>query len=382
MKDTKKNENRNKNQHYVPENYFLEFSKDGSSVCGLFKKNGKTHKNISFGGQSSDHWFYGDAEREDKITEFDTKYCDNRRAILRDLANGAISLSSEQINILLENTQFQRKRALTFRNAEKGVNEFHENFFKPQIEDLKNYDSGHSEEATEAVKKAMELFFKAFTDPKESQFFNLIIVDTNPVSDLGLVILRNRTSLPFIFSDSPVAYTNPALSDFMCSKVDNNSVGLQIFYPLNSEFLALFYDAAVYQMENTNSIIFDITENSDISQINKLQLHEATNSIYFERTGDIEYVKTLWEEESPSFKPKKKSVASMPVLTPEGHETGNTTLSTTESEPSFYPNLSFITSDLSNSSIPYREAYWRKYNPQNVEIPRLNELIDRHSKNK
>lgn len=383
MNNTKRNnnkdKNRNKNQHYVPENYFLEFSKDGSSVCGLFKKNGKTEKKISFGGQSSDHWFYGDAEREDKITEFDTKYCDNRKAILKDLSNGALSLSSKQVDILLENTQFQRNRTLTSRNAEQGVHEFHEDFFAPQVEDLENYDSGISEEATEAVKEAMRLAFKAFSDPKDSQFFGLMLVNTDQVSDLGLVILKNCTSLPFIFSDSPVAYSNPALSDFKCSKIANNSVGLQIFYPLNSEFLALFYDTAVYQIPKSDPMVFNITNDSDISQINKLQLHEATNSIYFKHTDDIGYVETLWKEERAAFKPKKKSILSLPELTAEGYETGRTTLSTTESEPSFYPSLSFITSDLSKSNIPYREAHWRKYNSEDVEIPRLNDFIDRHS---
>ncbi|XVN20019.1 hypothetical protein QZH46_08685 [Pseudomonas corrugata] len=35
---SKEDPNRNKNQHYVPESHFEEFSKDGASVCGLFKK--------------------------------------------------------------------------------------------------------------------------------------------------------------------------------------------------------------------------------------------------------------------------------------------------------------------------------------------------------
>ncbi|WP_080434267.1 DUF4238 domain-containing protein [Burkholderia ubonensis] len=382
MKNNKENSNKNRNQHYVPENYFLEFSKDGSSVCGLFKKSGKAEPNISFGGQSSEHWFYGDAEREDKITEFDTKYCDNRRAVLRDLANGAPSLSPEQVDTLLENTQFQRKRTLTFRKAEQGVHEFHEYFFAPQVEDLENYDSGHSKEATEAVKKAMGLFFKAFSDPRDSQFVNLMLIDTDEVSDLELVILRNRTSLPFIFSDSPVAYTNPALSDFKCSKIANNSVGLQIFYPLNSEFLVLFYDAAVYRVGESSSVALDITNDGDVSQINKLQLHEAANSIYFGHADDLEYVKMLWREERGGFEPNKKSIVSAPEITAEGYETGRTIFSTTESEPSFYPSLSFVTGDLSKSNLPYRESYWRKFNSEGAEIPRINDLIDRCSLSK
>lgn len=378
MTHSKNKSNRNKNQHYVPENYFVEFSKDGTSIGALFKKSGKAERNVSFGDQSADNWFYGNAEREDKITEFDTRYFNNRVAVLKDLADGATSLSSQQVRMLLENTQFQHKRTLSFRKAERGVHDFHEEFFAPQVDDLQNYDSGHSDEATEAVKETLGLFFKALSDPKDSQFAKLMLVDTDEVSDLKLAILRNRTSNPFIFSDSPVAYTNIALSDFKCSKIANNSVGLQIFYPLNSEFLVLFYDAGVYGMGELDSVVIDVTKNNDISQLNKLQLHEATNSIYFGRADDLEYVKILWNEEIASFGLKKKSIERVPELTADGYKTGRNILSTIETEPRFYPSLSFMTSDLSKSNIPYREAHWRKFIPEGVEIPRLNDMIDRH----
>lgn len=382
MKNGKEKSTRNKNQHYVPENYFIEFSKDGSSICALFKKSGKTEENVSFKEQSSDDWFYGDAEQEDKITEFDTRYFNNRISILKSLASDTPSLSAEQIDTLLENTQFQRERTLTFRRAEQGVLDFKEVFFAAQVEDQQSYDSGHSDEATEAVNKAMGLFFKALSDPRDSQFSKLMLVDTDDVSDLELVILRNRTSHSFVFSDSPVAYTNPALSDFKCDKITNNGVGLQIFYPLNSEFLALFYDAAVYRVGDLNSVVIDVTDDKDVSEINRLQFHEATNSIYFGRIDDLEYVKMLWDEERSGFSSKVRSVEKATELTAGGYKTGRTTLSIVEPEPSFYPRLSFVTSDLSKSNLPYREAYWRKFNSEDTEIPRLNDLVDRYSLSK
>lgn len=374
--------NRNKNQHYVPENYFMEFSQDSSSICALFKKSGKIRDNVSFKEQSSDGWFYGNAEREDEITKFDTKYFNNRNKILENLTNGASSLLPEQIATLLENTQFQRKRTLTFRKAEQGVHDFHENFFASQVEDLENYDSGQSDRATEAVKEAMKLFIKAFSDPKDSQFNSLMIIDADAVSDLELVIFRNRTSFPFIFSDSPVVYTNPALSDFNCSKFANENVGLQIFYPLNPEFLVLFYDSSVYKLGDPSSLVIDINDDNDISQINKLQLHEAENSIYFDKFKYSEYVKNLWNEENINFKPKEKSVYNVPELTADGYITGREILSIAESEPGFYPSLSFVTSDLSKSHIPYRKAYWRKIIPPGAEIIRYNDHVDRYLKSK
>lgn len=377
--ENEKDPNRNKNQHYVPENYFEEFSKDGSSVCGLFKKSGISIPHVSFSGQSSQAWFYGDAEREDEITEFDTKYFENRKRILNALADGVTDLPPAEIEILLENTQFQRERTLSHRKAEQGVHEFHEDFFAPQVEDLDNYDSGHSPEATQAVNDAMRMFFKSFSDPRDSQFVKLMMIDKSDVADLQLIILKNCTSHPFIFSDSPIAYTNPALSDFKCDKLGNTNAGLKIFYPLNPDFLALFFDASVYRIGDAKSIVLNVTNDDDITQINKLQLHEAANSIYFSRAEESEYVKMLWREENSRFEQKTRNVEGVPELSMDGYVTGRHTFAIVESEPNFYPCLSFVTSDLSSSHLPYRKAYWRRYLPEGVEIPKYNDEIDRHS---
>ena len=330
----------------------------------MFKKNGIARPYISFGGQSSAVWFYGDAEREDEITVFDTKYFENRKRILKALTAGITCLPHAEVETLLENTQFQRERTLSFRKAEQGTHEFYEDFFAPQVEDLENYDSGHSPEATEAFKDAMAIFFKSFSDPRDSQFVNLMMVDKSEVEDLQLIVLKNCTSHPFIFSDSPVVYTNSALSDYKCSKLGNTNVGLQIFYPLSPDFLALFYDSAVYRVGNSNGIVLEVTDDSDIRQINKLQLHEATNSIYFSRNEDSEYVGMLWKEERNNFEKKQRSIESVPELSLDGYTTGRHVFSISESEPNFYPRLSFVTTDISSSNIPYRQIYWRKNIPE------------------
>lgn len=379
MKSSAENKNRNRNQHYVPENYFKEFSMDGSSICALFKKNGKLETKVAIGGQSSGEWFYGDAGREEEVTIFDTKYFKNRRDILDALAEGATTLTSEQFDTLLENTQFQRERTLASRRAEHGVRKFYEDFFEPQIEGLENYESGHSEEATEAVKVVMKQVFKSFSDPKDSQFLRLVRIDKEDVSDLNLVILRNCTEYPFMFSDAPVVYSNPALSDFMCGKMGNSNVGLQIFYPLNSVFLALFYDPVVYTLGGCKSLVIDVANDKDIHNLNKLQLHEATNSVYFSNPKHAEYAKLLWHEERDNFELRNKSIESVPEINAYGNVTGRMSFTENESEPSFYPFLSFIAHDISNSSLPYREAFWRKNNPPGTVIPKINDQVDRYS---
>lgn len=72
-------DNRNKNQHYVPQYYFRSFSNDGNSIVMMRRKNGHVAPTSGIVGQSSDDWFYGDAAVEDKMTERDTPYSRNRR---------------------------------------------------------------------------------------------------------------------------------------------------------------------------------------------------------------------------------------------------------------------------------------------------------------
>ena len=376
------------NQHYVPKNYFKGFSNDETSICTLIARNGIIKPTVSYSTQSSKDNFYGSKAREDEITEFDTKYFNNRIEVLDALVEqGATELSPSQLDILLENTQFQRERTLTSRNTEQGVRDFHKEFFAPQVDDLLNYDSGHSPEATEASNDAMRMIFESFSDPKDTQYIKLMQIEKNKgeVSDLELIILRNRTAYPFIFSDSPVAYTNPALSDYKCSKLGNTNVGLQIFYPLTPEFLAFFYDSEAYQIDQLpgGSVVLDITSDDDVRQINKLQIHEAANSIYFGRAEDSGYVDILWQEEKPRLERKSKTVASVNQLSMDGYVTGRKSYAISESEPTFYPTLSFVTTnDLSNSYLPFRSSHWRKILPEGAEIERLNDLIDRHSHSK
>jgi len=347
----------------------------------LLKNTGFFKPTVSFDGQSSKSNFYGNRETEQQITKFDTKYFKNRTKILSLLTKqNATSISKSDITTLLESTQFQRERTLTFRDSEKGVRDFYEDFFIPQLEDLESYDSGHPPEVTEAIQKGMAHVMASLSDPKATQHFRLMRIRTsrNQVSDLKPLILKNKTNRPFIFSDSPVSYANPALRSYKCSKLANNSLGLQILYPLNSEFLVFFYDPEAYEIQHPRrGIILDITDENDINQINKLQIHEAFNAIYFTNPEDKNYVEKIWHQEKHRLQRKAKTVDLVNNLTPDGNSTGTKTYAISESEPTFYPDFRFLLiKDLSKSYIPYRTKYIPK--ADGVATKQLNDLIDRY----
>ncbi|MEJ5864684.1 DUF4238 domain-containing protein [Pseudomonas farsensis] len=372
------------NQHYVPQYYFRFFSTDKISICMLLRKNGKVIHSAAIDTQSSKNNFYGSSETESEITAFDTKYAKNHHSILEVLETESVNkLSSEQVNTLIENILFQRERTLTYRSNETPVQDFYKDFFQPQIDDLVNYDSGHSQEATDAVRQAMEQVFSSFSHPKIMQYVNLMGVPdkTDEVSDLKLSILKNTTGCPFIFSDSPVSFTNIALSDYKCSKLGNINLGLIIFFPLSPSLLAFLYDPEAYELAgDSESIVIDIHNEEDVHQINKLQIHEAYNSVYFGSQMHENYVTALWQEEKSRLVREKKSVTPVPEITLNGMLTGRIVHEISHAEPNFYPDLSFIKlKDISNSRIPYRSSFIQSKLPPGIEVPNLNHLVDRLS---
>ncbi len=372
------------NQHYVPQYYFRFFSVDETSICMLLRKNGKVIYPTAIETQSSKNNFYGSRETESEITAFDTKYAKNHHSILEALeAESVDKLSREHISTLIENILFQRERTLTYRSNESPVQDFYKDFFQPQIDDLVNYDSGHSQEATDAVRQAMEQALSSLSDPKTMQYVNLMSVPdkADEVRDLQLIILKNTTDRPFIFSDSPVSFTNIALSDYKCSKLGNINLGLMIFFPLSPTLLAFLYDPEAYELtEKPKNIVIDTLNIEDVHQINKLQIHEAYNSVYFDSHTHENYLTTLWQEEKSRLTREKKSVTPVPEITLNGMLTGRTIHAISHAEPNFYPDLSFITlKDLSNSRIPCRSSFIQSQLPRGTDVPNFNHLVDRLS---
>lgn len=120
------------------------------------------------------------------------------------------------------------------------------------------------------------------------------------VTDLRLCLLRNRTDFPFIFSDSPVVFYNS-----YCRNVLNRGVlglqcpGLQIYFPLSSTTAAFLFDRDKYGCTFGDSLQFDVFSRADISQLNALQMHHSSKTVYFGCVGSQQYIKDLWQSHRP-----------------------------------------------------------------------------------
>ena len=127
------------------------------------------------------------------------------------------------------------------------------------------------------------------------QSIDIALESTALISDLTAYILRNHTAYPFIFGDAPVVFCNTLYQRVVRRGVLGlQTPGLQIFYPLNSESMLLLIDHDGYRGRFKNSPFIDVTERSDVSQLNALQLHHSLNTIYFAVAQAGEYVLDLW----------------------------------------------------------------------------------------
>lgn len=113
--------------------------------------------------------------------------------------------------------------------------------------------------------------------------------------DLQMAIIKNNTSVDFIFSDNPVVVYNRIRWNGDVSSLGYQSPGLMIFFPINSKTMLMLYDDYHYKIKkeerkheinnsngNYSYITSTINREQDIEHLNRLQLYNGNYTIYFE----------------------------------------------------------------------------------------------------
>ncbi|HAS6934151.1 hypothetical protein CFG65_23880 [Vibrio parahaemolyticus] len=111
--------------------------------------------------------------------------------------------------------------------------DFYEDFYQEDLKNVDDYDSGVSQEATDAVNFAMRSVLEAMSDGKKWQLFDMFNLDyeLSEISDLDAVFIINKTKFPLVCSDSPVNRFNIALQDLECDKVGNKKSWINYILP-------------------------------------------------------------------------------------------------------------------------------------------------------
>ncbi len=189
------------------------------------------------------------------------------------------------------------------------------------------------------------------------------------VSDLGIYVLKNRTDTEFIFSDSPVVFYNRYYKNVQHRGVLGfQEPGLMIFYPISPDTCILLIDEIVYHGNIIGKHFFEIDNNFDITNINKLQLQHSMNSIYFSDSMDTKNIKRLWRQQRSTLKTTRMEVNVGVGKNTNGNSIGDIVHSFEPQLP-FLLNLSFLESEILSD-----EHYFFRY--------RVPELVEEAEKNK
>lgn len=269
-----------KNQHYIPKFYLRNFSYlKNKNQIGVFNiYNQKFIQTAKLKTQGSKNFFYGN----DGITE------DN----LADI-EGVLSRTVRKI---IETRELPRKKGeghselllfVTLTDMRNPV----------KVESVKSHLQGMKDNLLKLDPKGNHGRF--IPNPSHDEIIKMLLSNSvemvNMISDLDYKLLINKTDKPFISSDFPVVKYNQFLekSNWKLSKSGYGTVGLQIFLPLNSEFILVFFDSSIYKIGDKKKRYLEIRNISDVDSLNKLQFINCFKTIYFDEKADELYISKI-----------------------------------------------------------------------------------------
>lgn len=281
-----------KNHHYVPQFYFRRFSKDERSICTLVRSNGRLIPEAPIRGQASKAWYYGDVQTEDALGEIEGHCCQ----ALRELSalENPTGLSAEHVDAVLVHLALQRSRTESARQASKShLDKFAQLMLEVAINNAEDIDELEKPDILETARKVEG-------DPVAGQLLEMTVAmqAANALRDLSPMLLVNKTSRPFIFSDAPTVFYNAYCRDVVYRGVlGMSSSGLIVLLPLTSRTCLMLLDKEVYSTRNAANNRISVRDLRDVAALNKLQIHSATNCVYFEEVKYAKYVEALWSDE-------------------------------------------------------------------------------------
>jgi len=144
------------------------------------------------------------------------------------------------------------------------------------------------------------------------------------IVDLCPLILLNRSKSPFVFGDAPVVfYNNYQMNVELSGVLGLQTPGLQIFYPLSSRESLLLLDRIVYRVRGVDNWAVNVENSADIDQLNKLQIYNAYDAVYFSDFNDADYVKKLWLKEKENIILNSDKLIEAPGFDRDGNPLGD-----------------------------------------------------------
>jgi hypothetical protein len=256
----------NKKHHYVPKFYLRGFTPNDASINLFNLKRNKLIKGASLKSQCYRDYFYGkEGQLESSLADFEGGCAE----LFRFIREEAFSLPSYMSSAHAVICSFVVIQASRTQAAADYMDEFTNSFWKTLLRDNK--------EVTQEMLDSVVIKHNA---PAEaSLYYNAL---TYPlIMDMEWALLLASPGNEFITSDNPVIKYNQLMSfkkygsstGYLCK-------GLQIFIPLTPYLTLFMWDKDVYTVNHRHNLIV-IDNKADIAQINRMQVANATENIYF-----------------------------------------------------------------------------------------------------
>lgn len=257
-----------KNQHYVPRCYLRPFTLNCEDRCiNLFNVDRQLFvRNAPVKHQCSSDYFYGaDGNAETALGFTETAYAE----FLRQVLEPRYILSRDHSLFLARFWLLQRLRTQAAAFRQLGL-------MQRAANDLDDESLAVGFDKENTTRMLMRIFVEAF----------------NVMDDMSVVLVRNRTTYPFVTSDNPAILTGRwCLSDKRMKNLGIGFVssGILLFLPITPEIFMIGYDKDVYSISKTNGWT-DITRTSDILALNEHQYLNCAANIYVRDDEHAEFV--------------------------------------------------------------------------------------------
>jgi hypothetical protein len=275
-----------KNQHYVPQFYLRAFSFDGGTNIALFNfKQNKIIPFCSIKDQCSEDYFYGKDPKPEMV--LNTTIETPASQIIGEVIQNEIIPNpyTEGYAILAAFALFQHSR--TLYTSEEGAELFRLSL-QPIIKQMALQSGKFTREEVDAVQFEMEKPAN-LTIATAAELFPLVL-------DLKIKLLVNQTSQDFITSDHPVAKINQYfLGNYDGGVAGWGAKGLQVFVPLSPKHMVILYDDKIYKVGARKPNNVFITNEADVHALNKLQLLNAHENVYFRNSNQGWHISKMFE---------------------------------------------------------------------------------------
>lgn len=284
-------------QHYVPRFYLKPFcevknigtNKEKCFISFYQFKDKLIKEGIPITSVCSENFFYdNDGKIEKELAKKETKWA----TVFRHIIESKELKESDLISIR-EFTIYQIARTKAMLN--------------------------HNQEMAEAIfTNALESITKEEIEKEITPEYNLKIVDKDIsiISDLEILVLINKTEIPFLTSDVPVIVTNP----FSIYNTGIGNIGTVMFFPISQYKMVLLYDSKLYGKIDENIVSKEV-----VNAFNKYQFISSDERVLALKTQEFsEYLmdNNLFEEK----------IKCQEAIKPDTIHDNNNTLTVTKSK--------------------------------------------------